>query len=30
MPRPYSEDLWLRVVHAVENGQTTRKVGQLF
>jgi hypothetical protein len=26
MPRPYSEDLRLRVVHAAENGKTTREV----
>jgi transposase len=30
MPRPYSEDLRLRVVQAVKNGKTTREVGQLF
>lgn len=30
MPRPYSEDLRLRVVHAVESGKTTREVGELF
>ncbi|MGZ8902075.1 MAG: helix-turn-helix domain-containing protein [Methylobacter sp.] len=30
MPRPYSEDLRLRVVQAVESGQTTREVGELF
>ncbi|MGZ5056665.1 MAG: helix-turn-helix domain-containing protein, partial [Methylobacter sp.] len=30
MPRPYSEDLRLRVVNAVESGQTTREVGALF
>jgi hypothetical protein len=26
MPRPYPEDLRLRVVHAAENGKTTREV----
>jgi transposase len=30
MPRPYSEDLRLRVALAVENGQTTREVSALF
>ncbi len=30
MPRPYSEDLRLRVVHAVASGKTTREVGELF
>ncbi|MGZ8957020.1 MAG: helix-turn-helix domain-containing protein [Methylosarcina sp.] len=30
MPHPYSEDLRLRVVHAVDSGQTTREVGALF
>lgn len=30
MPRPYSEDLRLRVVHAVESGKTTREVGESF
>jgi transposase len=30
MPRPYSEDLRLRVVHAVESGKTTREVGALY
>jgi transposase len=30
MPRPYSEDLRLRVAQAVENGKTTREVGALF
>jgi transposase len=30
MPRPYSEDLRLRVMHAVESGKTTREVGELF
>jgi transposase len=30
MPRPYSEDLRLRVVNAVESGQTTRAVSALF
>lgn len=30
MPRPYSEDLRLRVAQAVENGKTTREVSALF
>jgi transposase len=30
MPTPYSEDLRLRVVNAVENGKTTREVARLF
>ena len=30
MPNPYSEDLRLRVVHAVESGKTTREVGVLY
>jgi transposase len=30
MPRPYSEDLRLRVVNAVESGKTTRAVSALF
>jgi transposase len=30
MPRPYSEDLRLRVVNAVERGQTTREVSALY
>ncbi|MGZ4956961.1 MAG: helix-turn-helix domain-containing protein [Methylobacter sp.] len=30
MPRPYSEDLPLRVVNAVESGKTTREVATLF
>jgi len=30
MPTPYSEDLRLRVVNAVENGKTTREVATLF
>jgi transposase len=30
MPNPYSEDLRLRVVNAVENGKTTREVATLF
>jgi transposase len=30
MPRPYSEDLRLRVVNAVESDQTTRAVSALF
>jgi transposase len=30
MPRPYSEDLRLRVVNAVESGKTTREVSALF
>lgn len=30
MPTPYSEDLRLRVVNAVESGKSTRKVATLF
>jgi transposase len=30
MPHPYSEDLRLRVVNAVESGQTTREVSALY
>jgi transposase len=30
MPRPYSEDLRLRVMHTVESGKTTREVSALF
>jgi hypothetical protein len=30
MPRPYSEELRLRVVHAVESGKTTCEVGAIF
>lgn len=30
MPTPYSEDLRLRVVHAVESGKSTREVAKLF
>jgi transposase len=30
MPTPYSEDLRLRVVNAVEGGKTTRQVATLF
>ncbi|MDD5461385.1 MAG: hypothetical protein PHG00_07095 [Methylococcales bacterium] len=30
MPRPYSEDLRLRVVNAVASGRTTRAVSALF
>jgi len=30
MPSPYSEDLRLRVVNAVENGKTTREVAAQF
>jgi transposase len=30
MPRPYSEDLRLRVVNTVESGQTTREVSALY
>lgn len=30
MPHPYSEDLRLRVVNAIENGKTTREVATLF
>jgi transposase len=30
MPHPYSEDLRLRVVNAVESGKTTRQVATLF
>ena len=30
MPTPYSEDLRLRVVNAVESGKTTRQVATLF
>ncbi|MDD5460272.1 MAG: helix-turn-helix domain-containing protein [Methylococcales bacterium] len=30
MPRPYSEDLRLRVVNAVASGETTRAVSALF
>lgn len=30
MPKPYSADLRLRVVKAIESGKTTREVGELF
>jgi transposase len=30
MPRPYSEDLRLRIAQAVESGQSTRQVSTLF
>jgi len=30
MPRPYSEDLRLRVVNAVDSGKTTREVSTLY